>query len=128
MCSMRVILKILTMVFMIGLASACMTLQPLKGNLNKEEIANTIRGGDEIKIVTKTGDQHLDKFAYATEDKIIGWEKEYQLEDIERIEIKQPTVVGYTVAVGMETGKAAAEIVEVLSFVATIILIVVIVL
>jgi len=124
---MRVILKILTIVFMIGLASACMTLQPLKGNLNKEEIANTIRGGDEIKIVTKTGDQHLDKFAYATEDKIIGWEKEYQLEDIERIEIKQPTVVGYTVAGVMETGKAAAEIVEVLSFITVIILIAVVI-
>ena len=128
MCSMRVILKILTMVFMIGLASACMSLQPLKGNLNKAEIANTIRGGDEIKIVTITGDQHLDKFSYVTEDEIIGWEKQYQLEDIERIEIKQPTVVGYTVIAAMETGKAIGDITEVLSFVAVIILIVVTVL
>ena len=94
MCSMRVNLKILAIVLMIGLASACVTMQPLKGNLSKEEIANTIRWGDEIKIVTKTGDQHLDKFAYVTEDKIIGYEKEFQLENIERIEIKKITAAG----------------------------------
>ena len=122
---MRVSLKILTIVLMIGLASACVTMQPLKGNLSKEEIANTTRRGDEIKIVTKTGDQHLDKFAYVTEDKIIGYEKEYQLEDIERIETKQISIIGKTVAVGMETGKAIGEIGEVLAMVALIILIVV---
>ena len=73
---------------------ACTTMQPLKGDLSKEEIANAIEPGDEINILTKSGGQHLIIVSSITEDIIIGGGKQFKIEDIERIEIKKLSGAG----------------------------------
>ena len=81
---------------------ACTTMQPLEEGLSKEEIFNSIEPGDEINLVTKTGDQHSITVSVVTEDIIIGGGKQFNIEDIERIEINKITAAGKTgmVAVG----------------------------
>lgn len=38
--------------------AACTTMQPVKENSTTEEILIEIKPGDEIRLVTKTGEQH----------------------------------------------------------------------
>ena len=83
---------------------ACTTMQPLEENLSKEEIFNAIEPGDEINLVTKTGDQHLITVSVVTEDIIIGGGKQFKIEDIEQIEIKKLTAAGKTGAVVVGVG------------------------
>jgi len=73
---------------------ACTTMQPLEENLSKEEIFNSIEPGDEINLVTKTGNQHSITVSIVTEDIIIGGGKQFNIEDIGRIEIKKITAAG----------------------------------
>ncbi len=88
---------------------ACTTMQPLNEDLTKEEIFNAIEPGDELNILTKTGDQHSITVSVVTEDYIIGGGKQFKIEDVERIEIKKissagtaaGTVGGVVVGVGL---------------------------
>jgi len=73
---------------------ACTTMQPLEENLSKEEIFNSIEPGDEINLVTKTGNQHSITVSIVTEDIIIGGGKQFNIEDIGRIEIKKISAAG----------------------------------
>ena len=73
---------------------ACTTMQPLNDDLTKEEIFNAIEPGDELNILTKTGDQHSITVSVVTEDYIIGGGKQFKIEDVERIEIKKITAAG----------------------------------
>jgi len=75
---------------------ACTTMQPLEEDLSNEEIFDSIEPGDEINLVTKTGDQHSITVSVVTEDIIIGGGKQFNIEDIERIEIKKITAAGKT--------------------------------
>jgi len=73
---------------------ACTTMQPLNEDLTKEEIFNAIEPGDELNILTKTGDQHSITVSVVTEDYIIGGGKQFKIEDVERIEIKKISSAG----------------------------------
>ena len=75
-------------------------------DLSKEEIFNSIEPGDEINLVTKTGDQHLITVSVVTEYIIIGGGKQFNIEDIEQIEIKKITAAGETGAVVIGAGVA----------------------
>ena len=83
---------------------ACTTMQPMEEDLSKEEIFNSIEPGDEINLMTKTGDQHSITVSVVTEDIIIGGGKQFNIEDIERIEIKKITAAGKTGAVVVGAG------------------------
>jgi hypothetical protein len=105
---MKINLRIPAIALMFLLASGCTTMQPLKEDMSREEIVNAIKPGDEVNIVTKSGDQHLIKVSSITEDNISGEKNEFEFEDIEKIELKKPTtagkVAGYTAAAGIGYG------------------------
>lgn len=102
-------------VLLIFTLAACTTMQPITGDLTKENITNVVKPGNEIVIFTKTGYQHSIKVSSVTEDYIIGAkileeehqylgeEEQFKLEDIERIDTRKPSAaakVGGTAAAG----------------------------
>ena len=93
----------------IPFTAACTTMQPMEENLTNEEILNEIQPGNEIRIVTKTGDQHLITVSSVSEEYIIGEEEQFKREDIESIEIKRLTAAGTAAGLGVGIGIGALE-------------------
>lgn len=69
--------------------AGCTTMQPLGNELSKVEIAEAIEVGDQIKIVTMSGGQHLVRVSTITEERVTGEGREFKLEDIARIEVEK---------------------------------------
>lgn len=90
--------------------TACTTMQPVKEDSTTEEVLNEINPGDEILLVTKTGNQHLITVSSISKGYIIGEVESFNLDDIEILEVKKPTavgqVVGHTAAAGVGIGVA----------------------
>jgi len=84
--------------------AACTTMQPVKENSTTEEILNEIKPGDEIRLVTKTGEQHLITVSSISDGYIFGEEEQFKLEDIEVIEIKRLNAAGNVAAAGVAIG------------------------
>ena len=96
--------------------AACTTMQPLTGDLSRENIASLIKPGSDVIVITKTGERHSIKVSSITEDRIIGTtileeerqysaeEEQFRFEDIDRIETRKPgsaaKVVGTAAGVG----------------------------
>jgi len=104
-------IKYLSISMLICLAlAACTTMQPLTENATNEEIEKEIKPGDEVRLVTKTGNQHFITVSSISEGYIFGEEESFKLDDIEIIEVKKPTavgqVVGHTAAAGIGIGAA----------------------
>ena len=74
--------------FLPCLLVGCATVQPSDKDMSMQEILNTIEPGDTIRVVMKSGEEYIVSFSSITEEKIIGEEKEFNLEDVERVERK----------------------------------------
>jgi hypothetical protein len=84
--------------------SACTTMQPVTENATTDEIEKEIKPGNQVRLVTKTGNEHFITVSSISEGYIFGEEESFKLDDIEIIEVKRPTAVGlavgFTVAAG----------------------------
>ena len=95
----------ISMVLMSSLV-ACVTVTHIESPFNNSNITNTIKPGTVIKITLKTSDEYTITVSSVNNEEILG-EKQgerFKLDNIERIEVKKPTVIGKTV--GMTAGVA----------------------
>ena len=91
------------------LSVACTTMQPVKESTATEEIEREVKPGDEVRLVTKNGEEHVFVFSSISDGYIFGQEESFKLEDIQTLEVKKLTGAGYAVAY---TSAAALGIAE----------------
>jgi hypothetical protein len=82
--------------------SACTTMQPVEENASTEAIVKEIKPGDEILLVTKSGDKRYITVSSISEGYIFSVEESYNIEDIEITEVRRLDVgetAGQSIAV-----------------------------
>ena len=79
--------------------AACTKMQPVTENATTDEIEKEIKPGNQVRLVTKTGNEHFITVSSISEGYIFGEEESFKLDDIEIIEVKRPTAVGQAVGI-----------------------------
>ena len=75
--------------------AACTKMQPVTENATTEEIEKEIKPGDQVRLVTKTSNEHFITVSSISQGYIFGEKESIKLDDIEKIEIKRHSAVGY---------------------------------
>ena len=79
--------------------SACTTMQPVSENATTEEIEKEIKPGDQVRLGTKSGNEHSITVSSMSEGYIFGEGESFILDDIETIEVQKITAVGQAVGI-----------------------------
>lgn len=91
--------SVLAFVFAFFLLSGCTSLQPMDENLTRAQVVETINIGEEISILTKTGETFNLTVKELNQDAIIGVKKTVKFDDIETIDNQQFSALNTTGAV-----------------------------
>lgn len=89
---------------------SCTTMRPLDVNLGRDELTDSVSPGDVVRLTTRSGEQHVIRVSAITADEISGEDLVFELEDIEKIEVREPTIADKAADVGVVGAATVAVI------------------